>query len=183
MTTTTQPMTADELLRMPDDCFRYELVRGELRRYDLKSHEQGRITANVAFALGVYVKASGLGGSCVAGTGFELESAPDHVRAPDTAFVRRERAEAARGTPGFFPGAPDVAVEVVSPSDSYTEVEEKVEDWLGAGTLAVIVVDPRRRTVKVHRSLADAVVLTEADVLAIEDIVPGWRMPVQDIFK
>ena len=183
MTTTTKTMTADELLNMPDDSFRYELVRGELRKMAPAGHDHGRIAASVAARLYMHVTGGGLGRVYVAEAGFKLGSDPDHVRAPDAAFVRRERAEAARGTPGFFPGAPDVAVEVVSPSDSYTEVEEKVEDWLGAGTLAVIVVDPRRRTVKVHRSLADAVVLTEADVLAIEDIVPGWRMPVQDIFK
>ena len=107
---------------------------------------------------------------------------------PTTFAPLTRRSSGARGpkaagrTPGFFPGPPDVAVEVISPSDSHTEVEEEVADWLGAGTLAVIVVDPRRRTVKVHRSLAEAAVLTEADVLAIEDVVPGWRMPVEDIF-
>ena len=85
--------------------------------------------------------------------------------------------------PGFFPGAPDLAIEVISPSDRYTEVEEKVADWLTAGTLAVIVVDPRRRTVKVHRSLTDAVVLTEPYVLGVDDIVPGWQMPVGDMFR
>ena len=183
MTTTTQPTTAEELLNMPDDGFRYELIRGQLRRYELNGHEQGRIAANAAVALGVYVKDSGLGGSCVAGTGFHLESHPDHVRAPDAAFVRRERDAAAKGREGFFPGAPDLAIEVISPSDRYTEVEEKVADWLTAGTLAVIVVDPRRRTVKVHRSLTDAVVLTEPDVLGVDDIVPGWQMPVGDIFR
>ena len=120
MTTTTQPMTAEELLNMPDDGFRYELIRGELRRYELNGHEQGRIAANAAVALGVYMKDSGLGGSCVAGTGFHLESHPDHVRAPHVAFVRRERAEAVGDVPGFFPGAPDLAIEVISPSDRYT---------------------------------------------------------------
>ena len=183
MTTTTKPMTADELLNMPDEGLRYELVRGELRKHEFNGHEQGRIAANVAFALGIYLGDSELGGACVAGTGFKLGSDPDHVRAPDAAFVPRAKDEAARGTTGFFPGAPDVAVEVVSPSDSYTEVGEKVADWLGAGTLAVIVVDPRRRTVKVHRSLMDAIVLTEADTMAVEDVVPGWRIPVKDIFK
>ena len=183
MTTTTQAMKADELLNMPDDGFRYELVRGELRKVAPAGHDHGRIAASVAARLYVHVTEGGLGEVYAAETGFKLKSDPDHVRAPDAAFVRRERAEAARGTPGFFPGAPDAAVEVVSPSDSYTEVEEKVADWLGAGTLAVIVVDLRRRTVKVHRSLVDAVVLTEADMLAIEDVVPGWRVPVKDIFK
>ena len=183
MTTTTQPTTAEELLNMPDDGFRYELVRGELRKMVPAGHDHGGIAASVAARLYVHATEGGLGKVYAAETGFKLGSDPDHIRAPDAAFVRRERAEAARGTPGFFPGAPDVAVEVISPSDSYTEVEEKVADWLGAGTLAVVVVDPRRRTVKVHRSLVDAAVLTEADVLAIEDVVPGWRMPVRDIFE
>ena len=83
---------------------------------------------------------------------------------------------------GFFPGAPDLAIEIISPNDRYSEVEEKVADWLNAGTLAVIVVDPRRRSVKISRTLMDTVVLTEADTLAVEHVVPGWRMPVKDIF-
>ena len=85
--------------------------------------------------------------------------------------------------PGFFPGPPDLAVEVISPSDTYSEVEEKVADWLNAGTQAVVVVDPRRRMVKVHRSVTDATVLTESDTLAVDDVVPGWEMPVREIFE
>ena len=84
---------------------------------------------------------------------------------------------------GFFPGAPDLTVEIVSPSDRYSQVEEKVADWLEAGTVAVMVVDPRRRAVKVHRSLADASILTDTDILSIEDVVPGWQMPVAEIFE
>ena len=183
MTTTTQPMTAEELLNMPDDGFRYELIRGELRKMPPAGHDHGGIAAFITIQLGKHVMEGGLGKVYAAETGFKLESDPDHVRAPDAAFVRRDRAATARETPGFFPGPPDVAVEVISPSDRYTEVEEKVADWLDAGTLAVIVVDPRRRTVKVHRSATDAVVLSEADMLAVGDIVPGWQMPVRDIFK
>ena len=183
MATTTRPVTVEELLHMPDDGFRYELVRGELRKMPPAGHDHGRIATRISAPLAVYVMEGGLGEVYAAETGFKLESDPDHVRAPDAAFVRRERDAAARGTPGYFPGAPDVAVEVISPSDSYTEVEEKVADWLDAGTLAVIVVDPRRRTVKVHRSHTDAVVLKEADVLDVGDAVPGWQMPVSDIFE
>lgn len=73
-------------------------------------------------------------------------------------------------------------MEVVPPSDRYSEVEEKVGNWLCAGTRAVIVVDPRRRSVKVHRSLGDAAVLTEGDVLSVEDVVPGWQMGVAEVF-
>ena len=85
--------------------------------------------------------------------------------------------------PGFFPGPPDIAIEVISPNDLYTEVDEKVADYLAAGTLAVIVVNPRRRTVRVHRSLSDTVELTESDTLEVSDIVPGWQMPVKDMFE
>ena len=183
MVTTTRPVTAEELLHMPDDGFRYELVRGELRKLAPAGYDHGRIAASIAVRLGMYAIERELGEVSIAEPGFRLESDPDHVRVPDAAFVSRERAPAASEMPGFYPGAPDLAIEVISPSDSYTEVEEKVADWLDAGTLAVIVVDPRRRTVKVHHSPAEAAVLTESDVLVVEDVVPGWRMPVKDIFK
>ena len=183
MTTRTRPTTAEELLNMPDDGFRYELVRGELRRMPPYGHVYGEYLSPITESLRAHAKANGLGRVYAAETGFKLASDPDHVRAPDAAFVRSERAAAARETTGFFPGPPDVAVEVVSPRDTYTEVEEKVADWLDAGTLAVIVVDPRRRAVKVHRSPADTVVLTEDDTLTVEDAVPGWKLPVSDIFE
>ena len=183
MVTTTRPVTAEELLRMPDDGFRYELVRGELRKMPPAGHVHGRSTSFIGGYLMIHVKTNGLGLTYGAETGFLLASDPDHLRAPDAAFVRSERAEDVGDAPGYFPGAPDLAVEVISPSDSYTNVDEKVADWLDAGTAAVIVVDPRRRVVRLHRLHTEAVVLTEADVLAVDDVVPGWRMPVKDIFE
>ena len=183
MTTKAPPTTAEELLNMPDDGFRYELIRGELRKMPPAGYVYGEYLSPTTESLRAHAKANGLGRTYAAETGFKLASAPDHVRAPDAAFVCSERAAAAQEASGFFPGAPDVAVEVVSPRDIYTDVEEKVADWLDAGTLAVIVVDPRRRTVKVHRSPADAVVLTADDTLTVEDAVPGWKLPVSDIFE
>ena len=183
MTTTARLMTAKDLLDMPDDGLRYELVRGELRKREHAGHVHGKIAMSVGARLWTHVKANGLGEVYGAETGFELGSNPDHVRAPDTAFIRRERVDAAGNVRGFFPGAPDLAMEVISPSDRYSQVEEKVADWLEAGTMAVIVVDPRRRAVKVHRSLSDASILTDADTLSIEDVVPGWQMPVAEIFE
>ena len=109
--------------------------------------------------------------------------ADNHVRAPDAAFVRAERAATVRrDTPGFFPGHPDLAVEVISPNDRYREVDEKTADWLAAGTLAVITVNPRNRTVGIHRPQADVIVLNEGDILEVQDVVPGWRMAVSEIF-
>ena len=183
MVTTTRPMTAEELLNMPDDGFRFELVRGELRKRSPAGRIHGRHAMSIGASLAVHVKANRLGEVYAAETGFKLESNPDHVRAPDAAFVRRERAEAVGDDPGYFPGAPDLVIEVISPSDRYTEVDEKVSDWLNAGAQAVVVVNPRGRVVRVHRSLTDVVVLTESDTLDVSDIVEGWQMPVREIFE
>ncbi len=182
MTTQTRPITADDLLRMPDDGFRYELIEGTLSQTTLAGHQHGRIAINVSTPLAQHVKANNLGVVYAAETGFKLASDPDTVRAPDVAFVRRERVEAVGDSEGFWPGTPDLAVEVISPGDSYTDVEENLFDWLDAGTRLVIVANPRKRLVTVYRSLTDVVVLTEADVLDGGDVVPGFAIPVKDIF-
>ena len=182
MVTSKQLMTAEELLNMPDDGYRYELVRGELRKMSPAGHVHGRYAWSIAFSMGGIVETNRLGEIYIADTGFVLAADTEHVRVPDAAFVRRERAEAVGDAPGFFPGPPDIAVEVISPSDRYTDVDEKVADLLDAGTLAVILVDPRRRVVKVHRSATDVVVLGEEDMLSVDDVVPGWRMRVEEIF-
>jgi len=175
-------MTADELLRMPDDGFRYELVRGDLRKMPPAGYEHGKRAIRFGWKLIQYVEAHNLGDVCGAETGFKLASNPDHVLAPDVAFVRRERAEAAGNVQGYWPGAPDLAVEVISPGDTYAEVEEKVFDWLEAGTRMVIVLNPRRRSVTVYRSPTDIVVLSENDTLDGGDVVPGWKIPVKELF-
>jgi Uma2 family endonuclease len=182
MTTTQQLVTAEDLLRMPVDGFRYELIRGELKKMARAGHWHGRIAINVTTPLDQHVRAHNLGAIYAAETGFKLASNPDVVRAPDVAFIRRERVEEVGNAEGYWPGAPDLAVEVVSPSDTYTDVQEKVCDWLEAGTRMVIVVMPRRRAVTVYRSLTDIAVLTENDMLDGGDVVPGWIMPVRDLF-
>ncbi|HSB08075.1 MAG TPA: Uma2 family endonuclease [Blastocatellia bacterium] len=131
MSTTIQPVSAEDLLRMPDDGFRYELVRGELRK-------MSRLT--------------------------------------------QKRLEEVGDIEGYWPGAPNLVIEVISPGDTYAEVEEKVFEWLDAGTRMVVVVNPRKRAVTVYRSLTDIVVLTENETLDGGDVVPGWSMTVKDIF-
>ena len=118
----------------------------------------------------------------VAETGFRLASDPDTVLAPDAAFVRRERVEAVGDTVGYWPGAPDLAVEIVSRHDRYTEIAEEVGAWLAAGTRMVIVVNPRQHRATVYRSLQEIAILTEDDTLDGGDVVPGWRMPVRELF-
>lgn len=179
---TAQVITAEDLLRMPDDGLRYELIRGELRKMSPAGYKHGRMVINITTPLDQYVRAHNLGVVFAAETGFKLASNPDHVRAPDVAFIRGERVEQSGEVEGYWPGAPDLAVEVVSPGDSYTEVEDKVFDWLEAGTRMVIVVNPRKRAVTIYRSLTDVVVLAENDMLEGGEMVPGWTIPVKDLF-
>jgi Uma2 family endonuclease len=182
MSTTIETITAERLLRMPDDGFRYELVRGELRKMSPAGHKHGRIAMRVARPLDNHVTANKLGAVYAAETGFLISSDPDTVRAPDVAFVSQRRLDEVGDVEGYWPGAPDLVVEVISPSDTYTEVEEKVFEWIAAGARMVVVVNPRKRAVTVYRSLADIRVLTENDSLDGGDVVVGWTMLVKDIF-
>ena len=182
MAITVKAFTAEDLLRMPDDGYRYELIHGELRKMAPAGQEHGRIAAILTSSLLQYVTLDRLGIVYAAETGFKLASNPDHVRAPDVAFVRQERIDQIGNIQGYWPGAPDLAVEVVSPSDAYADVEDKVLDWLMAGARMVIVVNPKKRAVTVYRSLTEIKVLTEDGRLDGEDVVPGWRMAVKDLF-
>jgi Uma2 family endonuclease len=182
MSTTLRQVTADELFAKPGDGFRYELVKGELRKMSPAGSEHGAIIINITFLIVRHVKANDLGVCFGAETGFKIASDPDTVRAPDLAFVRRERVPESGVPKKFWPGAPDLAVEVLSPGDSLEEVEEKVEDWLAAGTRAVWVVSPKRRGVTVYRSMSDAARLSESDELDGGEVVPGFRCKVSEIF-
>jgi Uma2 family endonuclease len=174
--------TADDLLLMPDDGHRYELVHGQLKRSSPLGHQQGRIAARITVSLFEYVSTHKLGEVYAAMTGFHLAANPDHVRGADAAFVRRERAQAVGEVAGFWPGAPDLAVEVVAPTDTFADVEEKVLDWFKYGTRLVIAISPRQRTVMVCRSLKDVRMLAEGDVLDAGDVIPGWSMSVRELF-
>jgi Uma2 family endonuclease len=174
--TVTTLMTADELLQMPHDGNRYELVRGELRKMSPAGIEHGDIAALIVASLVTYVKANNLGKVYTADPGFLIERNPDTVRAPDVAFIRRERVVK---TPRFFEGPPDLAIEVVSPSDTYTEVEEKAFQLLQAGTRAVIIVIPKTQGARVYRPGKLDVL---RDAIVVDDVVPGWRMPFSEVF-
>ena len=180
--TTTDLLTADELLQMKDDGFRYELVRGELIKMSPAGHQHGRIVLNFTTPLDQFVRANQLGAVYAAETGFKLATDPDVVRAPDAAFIRHERVEEVGQTEGFWPGAPDLAAEVVSPGDTYAEVEDKIADWLDAGTRLVIVVNPGTQTIALYYSRSDVRILTIDDVLDGGEVVPNWTLPVRDIF-
>ena len=182
MVAKTQLVTAEELLDMPDDGFKYELVQGELRKMAPAGSEHSISGIQIGASLFNHVKANNLGRVFGADAGFLLARDPDTVRAPDAAFVRRERVEEVGIPSGYWPGPPDLAIEIISPNDRYTEVYEKVDEWLEAGAGMVVVVNPRNRTATVRIPGENPVILHEGDTLDGGEVVPGWRMPVSDIF-
>ncbi len=182
MTTAAKKITAEDLLRLPDDGFRYELVKGELRKMAPAGKRHGVLAMEVGWRLAQHVKTHKLGEVCAAETGFQLTSNPDTVRAPDVAFISRQRLEEVGEVEGYWPGAPDLAVEVISPSDTYTEVLAKVLTWLDAGTRMVVVVNPRQQAVTVYRSRTAITILGKNDTLDGNDVVPGWTFPIEDLF-
>ena len=180
MATTTDITTAEQLLQAPDlgPC---ELVRGELIMVTPAGYAHGNIEIRIARALANFVEPAGLGDVLGAETGFHIASDPDTVRAPDVAFVRAERVPSEKPQ-GFFEGAPDLAVEVLSPNDRASEVNAKVHDWLDAGCRMVWVVDPATKTVLVYRSRTQIVVLGASDTLPGDDVLPGFSLPLAEIF-
>jgi Uma2 family endonuclease len=184
MTVQTKIVTAEELLNMPDDGTRRELVRGELREMTPAGDEHGYLALRIASRLERHVDANNLGRTYTAETGFKISSDPDTVRAPDAAFVNRERVEAAGRVKGYRSGAPDLVVEVVSPNDRHSEVLDKALDWLEAGCRMVLVADPEPRRITVYRSRGDIRVLTAeaGDVVDGADVVSGWKLPLAEIF-
>ncbi|MGH2351789.1 MAG: Uma2 family endonuclease [Chloroflexota bacterium] len=174
--------TAEEFLRWPDDGrHRYELVRGEVVVMAPPGFEHGGRALTLGFHLQAFVQEHG-GGVVVVEAGFLLARDPDVVRAPDVAFVSEARLPPPEQRAGFFPGAPDLAIEVVSPNDTATEVLEKVQEYLAAGSRLVWVADARTRRVSVYRADGTVQFLREEDTLSGEDVLPGFTLRVRDIF-
>jgi Uma2 family endonuclease len=175
--------TADDLHKLPGgEGKRYELIEGRLHVTCAAGFEHGRVASTAGYLLGIHVRTTGSGVTLGAETGFILGQDPDTVRAPDAAFVSNARVDAIGITPGFWPGgAPDLAIEVVSPEDSRRYVREKALNWLDAGASAVLVLDPPSRSATVYR--ADGEPSTHVDgELDLSDAVPGWRVAVADFF-
>jgi Uma2 family endonuclease len=181
-TVETKLITAEELLRMPDDGFRYELVKGELLRMSPTGDEHGDVTMALASPLYQHVKSNDLGKVYAAETGFKLESNPDTVRAPDIAFVCKTRTRESGRIQGYRDGAPDLAVEVLSPGNARREMADKIKDYFAGGALMVWVVNPKAKSVIVYRSSSDFTTLTENDTLDGGEVVPGFQITVAEIF-
>ena len=174
------PITADELLRLSIPNKRVELVRGTLVVREPTGARHGRVTARLTAPLADFVQANGLGQVYAAETGFKLAGNPDTVRAPDIAFISRGRLTDPEPL-GYPSLAPDLVVEVLSPSDRPGETLNKVAEWLDAGSRVVWVVDPERRLVRVYRQDGGETLVSADDALSGEDVVPGFSCPLADI--
>ncbi len=184
MSTTTQLFTAEQFLDMPkEDTWRCELVEGVIIKMSPAGFEHGDVALNVAYLLKQHVMAHSLGKVLAAETGFKVATDPDTVLAPDAAFIRQEEFDRIGMTKKFWPGAPDLAVEVMSPDDTVRQTDEKAKSWLSHGARMVWVINPKRRTVSVFCPGAETVVLSEGDVLDGQVVVPGFSCRVDEIFS
>jgi Uma2 family endonuclease len=180
--TTTKLMTADELMEMPDDGRFWELRRGELREVSTSGFESSAIGAAITAWLALYVIEHGLGIVTNAEGGFVFERDPDTVLAPDIGFVRREHLPAPADLRKFGQVPPDLAVEVVSPTDRPRAVAEKIAIYLATGVPLVWVIDPDTRSATVHRPGREPLARSVEGVLDGEEIVPGFRIRLADVF-
>ena len=173
-------ITADELLRIQPADKRVELVKGVMIVREPAGYLHGAVAARLTYLLMHHVETKAQGVVLAAETGFKLAADPDTVRAPDVAFIRRDRLP--HPPPQAFAAlAPDLAVEVLSPNDRAGATLAKVADWLNAGTRLVWVVDPERRLARVYRVDGSETLLEEHEALDGEDVVPGFSCPLTSI--
>ena len=175
-------VTAEELFALPDDDCRRELVDGVIITMSPTGAAHGVVSVRIGRLLDEHVSARGLGVCCGAETGFILRRNPDVVRAPDAAFVAARRIPDTGVPTAYWPFAPDLAVEVVSPSERRADVQVKVAEYFAAGAREVWVAEPASRTVHVHGSPGTVQVFGADDTLTGRDLLPGFRCEVRRLF-
>lgn len=178
----TKLMTADDFWVMPDSRWGYELIRGKLKKYMPAGILRGYVASRIGAFLTIFVEEHKLGAVFAAETGFTIFNDPDTVRAPDAAFVGNEKLAEHGISQTFFSGAPDLAVEVVSPNDRKNDIEEKVQDYLMAGVRLIWIIYPQKQVVAVYRQNGNASILFETDMLDGEDVIPNFQLSLEKIF-
>ena len=176
-------LNAEELLRLSTTGRRYELVKGELFEMAPAGGRHGGVAMQIGTLLNTHVRAHRFGRVFAAETGFILRRNPDTVRAPDASFVAEDRLPEGELPIGYLELAPDLAVEVASPNDRPREIQEKVADWLRAGTRLVWVIYPATRSATVHRSQDHFEELSEDDSLHGENVIPEFACDLNELFS
>ena len=176
----TRLLTIEEFERLPDDGWRMELVRGQVVREPPAGFDHGDVAFGIGSLLRRFVDERSLGKVVGTDSGFVLFDEPPTVRAPDVAFVREDRLDFDRTR--FAPLAPDLAVEVLAPSNTMSEIHDKVLDYLDAGSSLVWVVDPFSRTITVYRSRDEIRLIAADSEIDGGDVLPGFRCRVSELF-
>ncbi len=175
-------LTAEDLLRLYSEGVRGELIRGELCKTMSVGGEHGEIASNFIGELRSFVRPRRLGRIAGSDAGVLLERDPDTVREPDVLFISAERLPLDVRVIGYYELVPDLVVEVASPSDSRRSVHDKARMWRSYGAPLVWAAYPNTRSVDVHRADGSIVTLSEDDTLDGGEVLPGFSIPVRDIF-
>jgi Uma2 family endonuclease len=178
-----KPATAEELMRISSNG-RYELIEGVIYEMSPTGEEHGFIAWKIIQKVGAFVEKNKSGIVTSSETGYKLSSNPDTVRAPDGAFKSNERlAEGGGVVKDYSAIMPELVIEVNSPSDSYTKIAGKVQDWLRAGVKMVWVIEPSDKTVAVYDETGKCVILSENDYLDGGKILDNFKCKVGEIFE
>jgi Uma2 family endonuclease len=180
-TTSTALMTAAELMELPDDDLRHELINGELITMPLPKLPHGRIEARLSARLTQFVLDHNLG-EVFANSGFQLTWGPDTVVGPDISFVSKERLEQTGDVQGYWQGPPDLAVEIYSPGYRPGKISERISRLFSCGTKQVWIVHLKHSTLAVYRSESDITTFSGSDYLEAPDLFPGFRISLERIF-
>ncbi len=176
--------TEGELQSLPDDGFVHEVVRGELVMSPKNNFVHGRICTRLLVALENFNCKHRLGVVLDSSTGFWMLNR--NCRAPDVSFIPRARVEGLQfdlAAPKFFPGAPDLAIEILSPSNSRSEMDDRLRDFFSSGTQIAWLINPDTQSVEVCRSLTQRRLIGPGGELDGEHLLPGFRYPINDLFK
>ena len=176
-------MTAEELLRINHPHRRQELISGHLFEFPFVDAVHGCVAMRIGTELATWVHSNRVGKIFAAGTGFILGRNPDTVRAPDASFVAGDRLPERELPVGYLELAPDLAVEVASPNDTTREIQEKVADWLRAGTRLVWVIYPATRSATVRVSQDQFEELSEDGTLLGQNVIPGFACNLSELFS
>jgi Uma2 family endonuclease len=178
-------LTAQDLWRLGEGDVRRELINGEVKEMAPVGGVHGEVTSRVDRRLSEHVERHGGGRVVVGDVGFvlNLPADPERVRAPDVAFVSAHRLPGGRLPEGFLVGAPDLAVEVLSPTDNPLEIQQKVRDYLEGGARLVWVIAPQARSATIYRADGSARLLREHENLEGEDVLPGLTIPLAELFR
>ncbi len=179
--TTSRLLTVEEFAALPPGASRRELVCGEVVETMPPGRKHGKIALRLGRLLDAWAETHG--GETGVEAGFILQRDPDTIRSPDVYYVRPERLPEGEVSEGFWTIAPDLAVEIVSPSDTADGLHEKVRDYLAAGASAIWVVYPRSRSITVHTP--DGLARTYGPEASLEspDLLPGFSMKIEDLFR